>query len=78
MISIDQLLDSKNPSLLRDDIMDDRRLQVGYNEDDSSVFTRKVSSLRLAEDQDRRFIIFRSVSESLLLLIFTNNDFVVI
>ena len=53
--SIDQLLDlvEKNPSLLRRPIiMDDRRLQVGYNEDEIRRFLpRKVRRLELAEAQ---------------------------
>ena len=52
-LSIDQLLDlvEKNPSLLRRPIiMDDRRLQVGYNEDEIRRFLpRKVRRLELAE-----------------------------
>lgn len=52
-LSIDQLLDLvvKNPSLLRRPIiMDDRRLQVGYNEDEIRRFLpRKVRRLELAE-----------------------------
>ncbi|EEJ75833.1 transcriptional regulator, Spx/MgsR family [Lactobacillus acidophilus ATCC 4796] len=54
-LSIDQLLDlvEKNPSLLRRPIiMDDRRLQVGYNEDEIRWFLpRKVRRLELAEAQ---------------------------
>jgi regulatory protein spx len=54
-LSIDQLLDlvEKNPSLLRRPIiMDDRRLQVGYNEDEIRRFLpRKVRRLELAEAQ---------------------------
>ena len=43
----------KNPSLLRRPIiMDDRRLQVGYNEDEIRRFLpRKVRRLELAEAQ---------------------------
>lgn len=52
-LSIDQLLDLvvKNPSLLRRPIiMDDRRLQVGYNKDEIRRFLpRKVRRLELAE-----------------------------
>ncbi|MDE7056766.1 transcriptional regulator SpxA [Lactobacillus intestinalis] len=54
-LSIDQLLDliEKNSSLLRRPIiMDDRRLQVGYNEDEIRRFLpRKVRRLELAEAQ---------------------------
>lgn len=54
-LSIDQLLDlvEKNPSLLRRPIiMDDRRLQVGYNEDEIRRFLpRKVRCLELEEMQ---------------------------
>ena len=54
-MSIDQLLDlvEKNPSLLRRPIiMDDRRLQVGYNEDEIRRFLpRKVRRLELEEMQ---------------------------
>ncbi len=54
-LSIDKLLDlvQKNPSLLRRPIiMDDRRLQVGYNEDEIRRFLpRKVRRLELAEAQ---------------------------
>lgn len=54
-LSIDQLLDlvEKNPSLLRRPIiMDDRRLQVGYNDDEIRRFLpRKVRRLELAKDQ---------------------------
>ena len=54
-LSIDQLLDlvEKNQSLLRRPlIMDDSRIQVGYNEDEISRFLpRKVSRLELAEAQ---------------------------
>ncbi|BAQ57600.1 transcriptional regulator [Lactobacillus acetotolerans] len=54
-LSIDQLLDlvEKNPSLLRRPIiMDDRRLQVGYNEDEIRRFLpRKVRRLELEEAQ---------------------------
>ncbi|MGP3386821.1 transcriptional regulator SpxA [Lactobacillus crispatus] len=54
-LSIDQLLDlvEKNPSLLRRPIiMDDRRLQVGYNEDEIRRFLpRKVRRLEWAEAQ---------------------------
>lgn len=50
-LSIDQLIDlvEKNPSLLRRPIiMDDRRLQVGYNEDEIRRFLpRKVQVRRL-------------------------------
>lgn len=52
-LSIDQLLDlvEKNPNLLkRPIIMDDRRLQVGYNEDEIRRFLpREVRRLELAE-----------------------------
>ncbi|CCI87346.1 transcriptional regulator Spx [Lactobacillus gigeriorum] len=52
-LSLDQLLDlvDKDPSLLkRPIIMDDRRLQVGYNEDEIRRFLpRKVRRLELAE-----------------------------
>jgi regulatory protein spx len=52
-LSIDQLLDlvEKNPSLLRRPIiMDYRRLQVGYNEDEIRRFLpRKVRRLELAQ-----------------------------
>ena len=52
-LSIDQLIDlvEKNPSLLRRPIiMDDRRLQVGYNEDEIRRFLpRKVRQLGLME-----------------------------
>ncbi|WP_240404017.1 transcriptional regulator Spx [Lactobacillus jensenii] len=54
-LSIDQLLDlvEKNPSLLRRPIiMDDRRLQVGYNDDEIRRFLpRKVRRLELATAQ---------------------------
>ncbi|MTE03420.1 transcriptional regulator SpxA [Lactobacillus johnsonii] len=54
-LSIDQLIDlvEKNPSLLRRPIiMDDRRLQVGYNEDEIRRFLpRKVRRLELGEIQ---------------------------
>lgn len=54
-LSLDQLLDlvDKDPSLLkRPIIMDDRRLQVGYNEDEIRRFLpRKVRRLELAEAQ---------------------------
>ncbi len=54
-LSIDQLLDlvEKNPSLLRRPIiMDDRRLQVGYNDDEIRRFLpRKVRHLELAKAQ---------------------------
>lgn len=54
-LSIDQLIDlvEKNPSLLRRPIiMDDRRLQVGYNEDEIRRFLpRKVRRLKLEEIQ---------------------------
>ena len=54
-LSIDQLIDlvEKNPSLLRRPIiMDDRRLQVGYNEDEIRRFLhRKKPSLELQEIQ---------------------------
>lgn len=54
-LSIDQLLDlvEKNPSLLRRPIiMDDRRLQVGYNDDEIRRFLpRKVRRLELAKAQ---------------------------
>lgn len=54
-LTIDELLDliEKNPSLLRRPIiMDDRRLQVGYNEDEIRRFLpRKVRRLELAEAQ---------------------------
>ena len=54
-MSIDHLLDlvEKNPSLLRRPIiMDDRRLQVGYNEDEIRRFLpRKVRRLELEEMQ---------------------------
>ncbi|MBA1392765.1 Spx/MgsR family RNA polymerase-binding regulatory protein [Lactobacillus sp. XV13L] len=54
-LSIDQLLGlvEKNPSLLRRPIiMDDRRLQVGYNEDEIRRFLpRKVRRLELEEMQ---------------------------
>lgn len=54
-LSIDQLLDmvEKDPSLLRRPIiMDDRRLQVGYNEDEIRRFLpRKVRRLELEEMQ---------------------------
>ncbi|MCX8722244.1 MULTISPECIES: transcriptional regulator SpxA [Lactobacillus] len=54
-LSIDHLLDlvEKNPSLLRRPIiMDDRRLQVGYNEDEIRRFLpRKVRRLELEEMQ---------------------------
>lgn len=52
-LSIDQLIDliQKNPSLLRRPIiMDDRRMQVGYNEDEIRRFLpRKVRRLELAK-----------------------------
>lgn len=52
-LSIDQLIDlvEKNPSLLRRPIiMEDRRLQVGYNEDEIRRFLpRKVHRLELEE-----------------------------
>lgn len=54
-LSFDKLLDliEKNPSLLRRPIiMDDRRLQVGYNEDEIRRFLpRKVRRLELAQAQ---------------------------
>lgn len=54
-LSIDQLIDlvEKNHSLLRRPIiMDDRRLQVGYNEDEIRRFLpRKVRRLELEEIQ---------------------------
>lgn len=54
-LSIDQLLDlvEKNPSLLRRPIiMDDRRFQVGYNDDEIRRFLpRKVRRLELAKAQ---------------------------
>lgn len=54
-LSIDQLIDlvEKNPSLLRRPIiMDDRRLQVGYNEDEIRRFLpRKVRRLEREEIQ---------------------------
>lgn len=54
-LSIDQLLAlvEKNPNLLRRPIIiDDRRLQVGYNEDEICRFLpRKVRRLELAEAQ---------------------------
>lgn len=54
-LSIDQLLDlvEKNPSLLRRPIiMDDRRLQVGYNDDEIRRFLpRKVRRLESAKAQ---------------------------
>ncbi|WP_240404466.1 transcriptional regulator Spx [Lactobacillus jensenii] len=54
-LSIDQLLDlvEKNPSLLRRPIiMDDRRLRVGYNDDEIRRFLpRKVRRLELAKAQ---------------------------
>lgn len=54
-LSIDQLIDlvEKNPSLLRRPIiMDDRRLQVGYNEDEIRRFLpRKIRRLELEEIQ---------------------------
>ena len=54
-LSFDRLLDliEKNPSLLRRPIiMDDRRLQVGYNEDEIRRFLpRKVRRLELAQAQ---------------------------
>ena len=54
-LSIDQLLDlvEKNPSLLRRPIIiDERRLQVGYNEDEIRRFLpRKVRRLELEEMQ---------------------------
>lgn len=54
-LSIDQIIDlvEKNPSLLRRPIiMDDRRLQVGYNEDEIRRFLpRKVRRLELEEIQ---------------------------
>ncbi|MCI1466904.1 MAG: transcriptional regulator Spx [Lactobacillus sp.] len=54
-LSIDQLLDliSKNPSLLRRPIiLDDRRLQVGYNEDEIRRFLpRSVRRLELRRAQ---------------------------
>lgn len=54
-LSIDQLIDlvEKNPSLLRRPIiMDDRRLQVGYNEDEIRRFLPcKVRRLELEEIQ---------------------------
>lgn len=54
-LSVDQLLDmvEKDPSLLRRPIiMDDRRLQVGYNEDEIRRFLpRKVRRLELEEMQ---------------------------
>lgn len=52
-LSIDQLIDlvEKNPSLLRRPIiMEDRRLRVGYNEDEIRRFLpRKVRRLELEE-----------------------------
>lgn len=51
-LSIDQLLDlvEKNPSLLRRPIiMDDRRLQVGYNDEIRRFLPRKVRRLELAK-----------------------------
>lgn len=52
-LSIDQLLDlvEKNPSLLRRPIiMDDRRLQVGYNDDEIRRFLpRKVRRLEIGQ-----------------------------
>lgn len=52
-LSVDELLNlvAKNPSLLRRPIIiDDRRLQVGYNEDEIRRFLpRKVRRLELAE-----------------------------
>lgn len=54
-LSIDKLVElvEKNPSLLlRPIIMDDRRLQVGYNEDEIRRFLpRKVRRLELEEAQ---------------------------
>lgn len=55
-LSIDQLIDlvEKNPSLLRRPIiMDDRRLQVGYNDEDEirRFLPRKVRRLELEEIQ---------------------------
>lgn len=54
-LSIDQLLDlvQNNPSLLRRPIiMDDRRLQVGYNDDEIRRFLpRKVRRLELVKAQ---------------------------
>ncbi|MCI1303954.1 MAG: transcriptional regulator Spx, partial [Lactobacillus sp.] len=54
-LSIDQLLDliSKNPSLLRRPIiLDDRRLQVGYNKDEIRRFLpRSVRRLELRRAQ---------------------------
>lgn len=54
-LSMDQLIDlvEKNPTLLRRPIiMDDRRLQVGYNEDEIRRFLpRKVRRLELEEIQ---------------------------
>ena len=54
-LSIDQLIDlvEKNPSQLRRPIiMEDRRLQVGYNEDEIRRFLpRKVRRLELEEIQ---------------------------
>lgn len=54
-LSIDHLIDlvEKNPSLLRRPIiMEDRRLQVGYNEDEIRRFLpRKVRRLELEEIQ---------------------------
>ena len=54
-LSIDQLIDlvEKNPSLLRRPIiMDDRRLQVGYNEDEIRRFLpRKVRRLELEKSK---------------------------
>lgn len=64
-LSIDQLLDlvEKNPSLLRRPIiMDDRRLQVGYNEDEIRRFLpRKVRRLELAED--KRLQIYKMIEK---------------
>ena len=54
-MSIDKLVEliEKNPSLLRRPIiMDDRRLQVGYNEDEIRRFLpRRVRRLELEEAQ---------------------------
>ncbi len=58
-LSIDRLLDlvEKNPSLLRRPIiMDDRRLQVGYNEDEIRRFLpRRVRRLELEQAQKMVF-----------------------
>lgn len=56
-LSMKQLFDliSKNPGLLRRPIIvDDKRLQVGYNEDEIRRFLpRKVRELELAEAQEK-------------------------